>query len=373
MAVTDWKFVVTTLAGVQIGEVQNATSRQVVKALNGASTAGFTIDANNALLSTLLNQDLLLRAYRNSVLMFHGQLTSIELAADDPTTVPVMACGFTDPSFRLAMRLAGKQAGGLGDKKTSGTDKLTAAEALIATANTELVDGTASDTGIVTLGQTCGSPLLADKVFGPYQPLNEAIQELALTLDGFDWRIDPIEYAAGKIGNFKAAALLGSTQTNAVFEYQGRGNMKVPHYQKDWSKLGNKAYHITNQGAANAFYGVSSAVNTTSVADLGRYEVLVDGAEDVLKDTLRAQIVAQTVATRGRARRILSFSPEYDDQTGRVPVYGTDYSVGDSVRARVLWNGASLVDGTIRLYRMQFDIDAENREVLTPTVVDESS
>lgn len=365
MAAVTWKFVLTDLAGVQIGEVQNATSRQVVRSLNGASTAGFTIDANNSLLSTVLNTETMCRAYRNGTLIFHGRVTSLELAADDPTAVPVVAVGFTDPAFRLTSRIANKT----GAVVANAADKLTITESLINTANTEVIDGSASDTGIATLGQTCGS---AGYVIGPYKPLNECVQEMALTLDGFDWRMDPIEYAAGKIANFKAAALLSTTQNNAVFEYQGRGNMKAPHYQKDWSGLANKAYHITSAGPAAAGYGVREGHNTASLADLGRYEVVV-GAEDVTTTASRDALLADTVNTRGRPRRVLSFSPDFDDQTGRVPAYGTDYQIGDTVRARVLWNGVSLVDGMIRLYRMQFDIDSNNTETLTPTVVDESS
>lgn len=360
MAAPNWQFIASDLSGNVVGPVRNAQSRTVQRVLSGASTAGFTIRADNPILANVLSGDLLIKAYRNGVLLFHGLMTSIEFSSDDPTNVPTIAVTATDASFRLVHRISGKSAAGT---LFNGVDRLDITESLIDTANSE------GETGIKVNSphDNCGSN--AVYIAGPYRYLSECLTELGQTLDGFDWRMDPIEYAAGKINQFTAAAAIGSNKAGVVFQYQGRGNARLPKFQRDWSNLANKAYHITATGPTDPS-GVLNASDATSIAARGLYETLVDA--DLTNTALRNTLLSDTVAVRKTPRNIFSFQPEFDDGTGRVPVYGTDYQIGDTIRASLIYNGVTLIDGSVRVYKMQFDVDDNNRETLTPTLVDES-
>lgn len=359
MAYATWNFIVTDLSGVAVGEVINGTGRQVIRSLSSPSTASFTIGITNPLLKDLLTRDLNLKVYRNNKIVFHGPLLTTQLVAADATQTPTVACAASDPGFRFDRRLSGKSANGT---LFNGTDRLTIAESLIATANSD------GEMGIQTLGQTCGST--AVYIAGPYKKLSECLADMGSTLSGFDWRIDPIEYSAGKIGQFKAAAILGSQQTAAVFEYQGRGNMRVPDYQKGIVDLVNQVFSIPDDGT-NSPLGIRSATDATSITARGLYEEVVD-TSNITNAALRDAVLSDHILYRKKPRQVLTFSPDFNDYTGRVPEWGVDYFIGDSVRGRVLYNGIALIDGYVRLYKMQFDIDDSNRETLTPTMVSET-
>lgn len=365
-AYAKWQFVLTDLAGVQIGEVLDCPQRQVIRSLSATSVASFTIFVTNRLLADVLTRDLNLKVYRNGVLLFHGPVVSAELATDDASATPTVRVGAADPSWRFTKRLCGKSAGGT---LFNGTDRLTIAETLITSVSGNLA--------VNTLGQTCGSTSVY--VAGPMKPLDQCIQELAQTLNGFDWRIDPIEYQAlagdvapflGRIGNFKAAATLGAQQPSAVFEYQGKANARLPNYQRNITDIANRVFSISDGGPA-AVNGILFSEDTASQNARGLYEELVD-TSGIANATLRNAIQDDHILYRKNPKQVVSFSPDFNDYSGRVPEYGQDYQIGDSVRASIIYNGVRLVDGFVRLYRMQFDIDDNGRETLTPTVVNES-
>jgi hypothetical protein len=362
-----WQFVLTDLSGNQLGEVLDCPQRQVTRSISAPSTASFTAPVTTQRLSDILTKDMNLKVYRNRLLLFHGPVISAELAGEDATGTPTVAVGAADPSWRFSKRLAGKSQSGTAF--TAGPpDRLTIAETLINTANTESIDGLTSHTGVAILGQTCGST--ASYIAGPYKPLDQCIADMSQTLAGFDWRIDPVEYSSGVLGNFKAAALLGSTQTGAVFEYQGKANARVPNYQRGITDSANKVYSIPDGGPADAAL-VREAHDNTSVTARGRYEDVVD-TSNITVAAHRDAVLNDHILYRKNPKQVLSFSPDFNDYTGRVPEYGVDYQIGDSVRARVLYNGVQLIDGYVRVYKMQFDIDANSKETLTPTVVNET-
>lgn len=356
-----WQFILTDLSGNQIGEVLNCPQRQLIRSLSAPSTASLTMPVTSPLLGPVLTQsDLMnMKVYRNSILMFHGPVLSAELATDDATSTPTVAVTAADPSWRFTKRDAGKSKSGT---PFSGTDRLTIAESLITTANGE------GETGVQVLGQTCGST--AVYIAGPYKPLDQCIADMGQTLGGFDWRIDPIEYASGKIGQFKAAAVLGTTQSSAVFEYQGKANARAPNYQRSITDMVNKVYSIPDGGPADAL-GVLAQFDGASITARGIYEEVED-TSNITNSSLRTDVLKDHIKYRKNPRQVLSFAPDFNDYSGRVPEYGVDYQIADLVRGRVIYNQVPLVDGFVRLYKMQFDIDESAKETLTPTLVNET-
>jgi hypothetical protein len=367
MSPPSWKFILATRTGSNVGEIKDADARQVVRSYFGPSTGGFTIRADNAQFPRLVaaaEGDYRLKAYRDGKLILHGDVLTAEMAADDPNAVPTLAVTAADPAWRFARRVSGKSAAGT---LFTNVDRVTIAETLIATANAE----TNGETGIQTLGVPSGNPAVT-WIAGPYRALGECIAELAQTTTGFDWRIDPIEYTSGKIGQFKAAAVgtLGTARGGVVFEYQGRGNARVPTIQRSIADVVNQVWSIPDEGPTSNL-GVRSAADATSQAARGLLEEVVDTA-GITNNTLRDQVLGDHIAFRKQPKLVVTFSPEFADGTGRVPAYGIEYVIGDQVRVRVLYEGVTLIDGMVRLYKMQFDIDANDKETLTPTVVQEA-
>ena len=360
MSYPTWDFILTDLQGNALGEVATASNRQVVRALSMPATAQFTIPITDPLYSDVIGRDLYLKCYRNSLLTFHGPVITAQLATEDPTTTPTILVTAADPSWRFDRRVAGQSA--TGTSFAGGTDRLQVAQSLIGTAN-------ANETGVQTLGLNCGTTLSGTYVAGPYKKLSDCIGEMGNTLAGFDWRIDPIDYNAGKIGQFNAAAILGFTRTDVVFEYQGKANARAPNFIKGIETMVNNAISVPDGGPADVG-GVLTASDAASQATRGLYEEVVD-TSGVTNVGLRQAIVNDHVLYRKNPRQVFTFQPDFDDGSGRTPSYGTDYQVGDYVRARFIYNGASLVDGTVRLYKMQLDIDDNSKETLTPTVVNE--
>lgn len=361
MALTPrWTFLLTSRTGVPYGEILGASERQVIRALNAPSTAGFRlpIEAAGALAAPLLTSDTLLRCYRGGRLQFHGPVQSVELAASDPNAMPSFAVTAADPSIRFSKRFVGKSPSGTA--ATAAVDRITFIESQIAVANAS------GETGVQTLGRTSGSTI--SYPIPAYTRLNELIATISQTYSGFDWHINPIEYAAGKLGTFDAYGSFGSTKPNAVFEYQGRANMRAPVFQRNWGDVANTVYHLHPAGASVPG-GVRSKTDGTSITDHGLYEDVIDS--DLTLDANRDALLDEHILYRKNPRLVFAFQPDFDDYTGRVPTWQSDYFLGDQVRCAVRWEGTLLIDGYARLYKMQFDIDANDRESLTPTLVDE--
>lgn len=360
-----YTFVLTDLLGTAFGEVMNATQRQVVIPISKPASASFTITETNPQLANVLTRECLLKVYDGATLRFHGLVVATEGTPKDSGGMQV-ACTAADPAFRLGRRLSGQAA----SPAAITSDKADIAKQLIDVANSS------AETGVQTITVTCGST--GTYIPGPYKYTLDCINELADSFDGFDWQITPSEYASGKIGTFAAASVLGGTQPDVFFEYGGiRANIRTFNAQRSWATLANRVYHIPDDGPSSPL-GVVSASDVTSINARSLYETIED-ASGIFDATLRAQLVQEVVGVRKDPRRVVTFTPDFQDdqRPGRVPVYGTDYNVGDVVRVRINPGGggnpstSALVDGYLRIYQMTIDIDANGKATYTPTTVDE--
>lgn len=371
-----FRFVITERDGTALGEVQDASSRRVEVQLKKASTAGFSIRTTNPLLDELYSGDKLLKVYHHlhptdtEALVFHGPIISLEATLDEKG--PSVAATATDPAFFFTKRVSGKRAqwtSGYNGTLFNAVDKLTITKSLIDQANTD------GETGVRTVAMTSGTT--AVYIAGPYKLLDECINELADTFDGFDWVIDPIEYDAGKIGEFRGAAVIGSTKANAAFEYgpATRNNIRDFTYQRTWEHLANRIYNIPQTLAltpADSTQDVIERWDTPSLTDHGLYGANVESG-DVTNVTLRNAVSDFHLAIRAQPRNVLSFSPVVDpgEASGAVPVFGHDYGIGDLVPVRIAPEGHTLIEGNVRIYKVLIEIDNDDRTLYTPTTVPE--
>lgn len=370
----NWKFILSDVQGnntqpVVYGELTNAMERQVIRSLSAPSTAGFRIGADHPLLSTIFTHDCNLKVYRDNALLFHGPIITSELATDDTTQTPTVTCAAADPAWRFDKKIVGQSGTGT---LYNGTDRLTIINTELNAINSNYSG--LNNTGVQSLGGTCGST--AVYTVGPYKKFSEVIADMANTLSGFDWYIAPTEpvntLGFPMIGNFFAAASIGSQKPGAVFEYQGRGNARTPHYIRDLSTSANNVFSIPDDGPTSAL-GVRQKFDASfgPWVARGTLDEIVD-TSGITNATLRDAVLQDHLTYRQNPRQVVTFQPDIDDNSGRVPQWGVDYGLGDFVRARINYNGATLVDGYVRIYKMQFDVDDNNRETLTPTVVSEA-
>jgi len=365
-----WGLVLTDSSYAPLGEILNASDRQIGLMLNGVDTLGFSVRLDNPLADPLLSTNCYVKAYRNSVLQFYGPVISAQEAADsNGARISVNAAG---AAWILSKRLAGKNA--TGTVFGSATDRAAIVSSLIATTN---IDG---ETGIQTnAANRSGSALTYTA--GPYRPIMDILTELASTFDGFDWRFMPIEnYSGGVVTGQKISQLnaypasgggpgvLGTTigvdQDNAVFEWGNNTRGNIVAYNRSVSRdtQANKVYHNVSEGPDAPGYPTFSASDPASISAYRLLEALVE--TDIHDTALRNSLLNAHIAVRKNPRQIIDFTPANGNLVN-LPQYGVDYSVGDRVRARAQYNTSVRFDAMMRVWSVTFTIDENGTEQAT--------
>lgn len=188
------------------------------------------------------------------------------------------------------------------------------------------------------------------------------VPTVAITLQGFEYELVPSEPTVDgdgvKIATLNASARLGTDKPNVIFEY-GAGNRSVKSYQRvfDRGSLLTQGYTLTDTDVRKSF-------DLQAIADRGLYEEVVPN--DLGDAGLRQALADAHVIVRKQAKQTVTFAP-----STQAPVFGTDYVVGDTVRARVSANGVARLSGTLRVYGVEVSIDPEGKEEVSPVLVEE--
>jgi exosome complex RNA-binding protein Csl4 len=96
-------------------------------------------------------------------------------------------------------------------------------------------------------------------------------------------------------------------------------------------------------------------------------------AANVLNTAMRQTLVNEAVEVRKRPRQTVALVPVSDVTSGegkRVPVFGIDYNIGDSVRARIVYENSVHLDAMVRVWGVGFVLDKDGKETQTLTVSD---
>lgn len=359
------------LTGAAVGELSNPYDRSISWRHNRVTTSHFAVDLRDPLADRLLEADLLVKLYEDDILRGVHEVTDVEEVVTEDKKRLGVTC--SDAFWRLGARLIGKSTTG---HTVTNQDIATAISGLLAGVNAE------DDTG-VRMGSVDN---LADVYAGPwhYKPLAEVISELAATLDGPDWRINPVEPTADatgvKWGELELRNAIGTTQPHAVFAYSDdeddRGNVKS--YTRTVSKQGmlNTGYSLppgfpdTDPTAA----AVQSWYDGPARARWHWREGVVPG--DLGADNLRLKLLQEHVAVRKNPREVITFNgllpsdlvnaAEAGIHVPACPAFKVDYDVGDIVPFRATVDGVSRVNGLFRIYGVDLAISDEGLE--TPTV-----
>lgn len=349
---SEWEFVLADLAtGTAIGEIVNASERELVLLLNRLPTATFQVRLSNPMSARLLNANVLLKVYQQRVLRFIGPVVSVEEAASgEGGTLKVNAAG---AFWRLTKRLIGKNGAGYSQGSAgSQVDRGQIAASILAAVNAE------GDTGIRLGIVTPSAPGYVSA--WRFMSAADAISQLSATLDGYDFEVAPTEPtsdASGlQIGMLIVAPFIGQQRPEAIFEY-GVGKRNVASYTRPVTLDGllNLGWNLP-EGFPDSGTIVTSPVggqpDATSLAQWGRMEALVTG--DVTVDAMRQKLVDEHVRIRKNPRQVIAFEPAVN-----APRLGTDYMVGDVVTARAVANGSARFNGLFRVYGVTVSINEE--------------
>lgn len=347
-----WTLLCADLDGTNRGEIRNASDRSFSWPLDRLATGKFRVRLDHPLADVLLEADCLIKAYQqtdddtNPVLRMVAEVVTAEESAEDMNQS--IAVTFAEAGFwRLTKRLVGKTAGGL----SVGTALLPVDRGLIAQFCLISVNSEA-DTG-VRVGTITAS---ANGFVGPwyFKPVSEAILELSSTLDGFDFRFDPVEPVRDATGlvvaRFTASGALGQVRPEAIFEY-GTGKKNIKSYKRQVTKDGllTKGYHLP-AGYPESTEPVVTSQDLPATAARGLMEGLV--TSDLTTAQLRSLLVQEHVQIRKQPRQIISFDPAIGGM-----VLNRDLVPGDVVTARAKIGGSVRFNGLFRVYEAEVSLD----------------
>lgn len=360
----------TDLQGVVLGELLNASERTVTLTHKGIPTAAFKLPLWHPLATSILTTDTLLKVYRRSVtgvnkLVFCGPVQSVNETGDNLNqSISVSATG---PFTRLTKRFIGTSKAGISFGSTSSlVDLGLIAHNILDAAN-----------GVEYTGITKGT--LATSVSGAVGPwylknVAEAIAELSVGLNSFDFIVDPTEPTNvaqlwPKIGELRIAPLIGVNRPDAILEY-GTPRANVTSYDRQVTR--DQMVNRTIMSVSGWPDGAPSGKDlifrqdTTSRTNRGLFEDVVNdaGVED---DGLRTLISDEHLKYRANPKQILTFSPAMNAR----PTPFVDYEVGDWIRARAEVRGNVRFDSMFRIWGMTFSIDQNGNESLDLSLVQE--
>jgi len=180
----------------------------------------------------------------------------------------------------------------------------------------------------------------------------------------FDFELIPneptVDASGVKIATLSLASQIGVDRPNAIFEY-GEGSRSAKDYVRriDRQALINRAYSMNNSVTP---VDVRSAHDPTSIAARGEYAELIPS--DFGDAQLRQALIEAHVRYRKVPRKIVEFTP-----SGRGPVFGVDYNVGDFVRGRSVRAGKVRFNGVFRVFSVDVSIDELGRVSVAPVLV----
>ncbi|MBA3240079.1 MAG: hypothetical protein H0T60_02540 [Acidobacteria bacterium] len=360
-----WQFILTDLAYNNLGEIVNASERTATAGINKTSTAAVKLHLDHPLADNVASGDCGLKVYKDGLLRQIGPVVTVqETGNKDGGNLSLNA---VDASWFFTKRLVGLSATGI--EFAAATDRGQIMKTLIdSTTVAPLPAMPVSTDGYMTAGST------ATYTGGPYKTVMECLTELSASYDGFDWQINPTEpsyNSAGhlKIGQIEIRPRIGNDFTaQTVFEF-GDGKHNISEYSRtlDRTTQATRVYHISDQGPD--IPGGPVKVASDAVA-YGQWGLLDDIAQAQLSDeTMRQHLVNEHVRVRKNPRQTITFNPH----PLKTPDLGVEYDVGDTIRARAIYERSIRFDAMMRIWGVAVSLDDNNKETYTLTLSEEGA
>jgi len=213
--------------------------------------------------------------------------------------------------------------------------------------------------------QGTSSDIVIDyNTFGGFKKINEAIDDLSGNLE---WKIIPVLENAGDqdtlvLGEWYGNEIIGSNKSSTVnFEY-GTARLNVKQYAIR-ENLEGFANRISYPTAGYVPYNVSKD-DESSVADIGAFEDILTGS--VLLPEIRQSLASSALQLRGAPRIMVEITPfRSDAQNWTVPIPLIDYEPGDIVGVLIYDNNLERINGEVRIYDIEINVDNSGKEEAT--------
>lgn len=364
-----WTFVLTDLSFVPQGEMLNLSDVSIKLPLNALDTLTFNMRLDNPFALQIADCEGYIKAYRDGELRFFGPILSVDESGNAngaQLVVNAMSQGWI-----FSKRITGRSSTGT---MYFSDDRRYIMSQILATENTHEDMHIQEENAPAAPTPTA----LAQYTAGPYKYVSQCLVELTTGLDAFDWRVFPVEnfedneITSSKIGSFISSDLMATYQPEAVFEWGTTGRYNASEYTRRVSRTDqiNVGIHIAPAGPdapgyPTVYWPVPSA-GSDSRSKWGLLEGVVDG--DLTSLALRTQLAQEHFNVRNQPRKLVNITPHIADRNRRMPEYGTDYSVGDLVRVRSVYNGSERFNGWARVWAVEFAVSKEGTERVTLTL-----
>ena len=346
----NWRFELTSLDYVPLGEVLNASQRKVTIPLNKLDTCSFRVRMDNPLAEAMATNEGYIKAWRNGVLVFYGPILSAEETGDSAVANLSVNCqsgGWLMLNKRYANTTEVANAG-----KRTDIDRAIIVRDEMAATNTNY-----GETGVSTTLLPISAAETITYTIERWTPIADLLRTMQTGDNAFDWRMVPVDnwdsgaVTSEKIAAFTAAPVLGQERPEAIWEFgTGRANLQ------SYTNLVSRETQINEAVSLPTSSSTQWTTNDASVDKWGKMQEVVSNT-DVSDLGLAAGLREAHTVTRNEPRRITTWQPHIDPSGLRMPEYGIDYVVGDLVHGRGVANGQVRFDGIFRCWAVDFQVD----------------
>lgn len=362
-----------------LGALDAAANKSISISLNGVESASFEINILEELALQINPISTCVVCYRNGELVWSGMIWTInETVGDKIGTVTVTCVGWFQLLMMRLLKTGALKFGeetplkGVGPEATSTATAHTYTEKEPQLIVKDLVERTNYEypTGI-TLGTFEPNPAAVkwNVTYQKLQNIGQAIQQLANTEGGFDFRVDPetlklnVYYKPVKSGTTVFGK--GQDRPNTTFGFKwGPNNLATLTRTIDGSLLTNQMTTVGQFGVQ----GISTSL--PSVKTYGLFETQ-QALSTVVSNTILAAFAAVEVLTREKPLPIYSFAPMAVNARINVPEPFVDYEIGDFVYLGARYGRMNVfsTDGkkaqAVRVFNMKIALDDNGNESVT--------
>lgn len=352
-----WQFQLTGLDYKPVGEIVNAANRKVTIALSKLDQCSFAIRLDNLMANQISTCEGFVKVFRKGALVFYGPIINAEEEGGPDGAHIAVTC----------------QSGGWGimnrayaNITTSGSAGLrTATDRAVIVKNEMIAAHAWGDYGVSLTAMPISAAETVTYMIDPFTPMADLVRTMQSSDNGFDWRMVPInnfDDATGLVTGTKhtafwAAPVLGTQKDEAIWEYGVGTRANIETYRNMVSREAQINIAVSNPNLST-YYTTGNSVLTTKWGPLVDVVTRDDYPDKGVPGGSPEMVALRQLHmdTRGDPRRITIWEPHLDPSGRRMPDYGIDYEVGDTVHGRGIANGQVRFDGLFRCWGVDFEI-----------------
>lgn len=344
--------------GVQRGRIKPPAGVGMSFVRNVPQSIAFDLDADDRRARYIHEAKSKIKAYRNGVLRGYFLVGPCTDSWDEEGRGTIKIAGM-GPMWRLGRRTTQAKV------TFTSVDQGEIGKQMIDTQNARYATGVR--TGSVVIPATTTRTITVERDKNVLQQ----IRDMANAYDGFDFDVVPVDtdpQTSDIMGDFTVWAERGVNNLEVIWKWDGTGrNILTPTIVNTIDKL-TTDQHITGRPDGAAVPRSDPAQVAGIQAAYRAIYDSVDALSDVALQALLDSAATQFRDWRQAPRRMFSFMP---DPTARFKPWD-DYDIGDRVTFRLdagRWVGDRAIDGSVRVYGWDVQVDGPSGEERVPKLV----